>query len=111
MPPGGHLGTNGDGRLDVVLCTTLLGEAFQPAAVTVLLGEPTSVSPDFQLPQHYPRSSLAMEIELSDLDLDGDMDVVMACREGNSLSVFENDSTGQLTLASEHLFPLLPPRR
>lgn len=99
---------NGDGRLDVVLCTTLLGEAFQPAAVTVLLGEPTSVSPDFQLPQHYPRSSLAMEIELSDLDLDGDMDVVMACREGNSLSVFENDSTGQLTLASEHLFPLLP---
>lgn len=99
---------NGDGRLDIVLCTTLLGEAFQPAAVTVLIGVANSAIPDYLIPQHYPRSSMARDVEVADLDLDGDPDVVLSCREGDSLSIFENVGNGQLALASEYLFPESP---
>ena len=99
---------NSDGRLDIVMCTTLLGDPFQPSAVTVLLGVPGASGPAFFPPLHHTRSSLARDVVLFDLDLDGDLDVVMACKDGNALCCFENDSQGQLTLASEFLFPLLP---
>ena len=99
---------NGDGRLDIVLCTSLLGESLQPSAVSVLIGVPSASMPDYFPPQHYPRSSLSREVELFDLDFDGDLDVVMACKEGNTLCCFENDGLGQLALAAEFLFPELP---
>ena len=99
---------NADGRLDVVLATTLLGETFQPAAVTVLLGVAGALEPEFLLPQNYPRSSMARDVEVADLDLDGDPDVVLSCREGNTLTIFENTGNGQLVFASEHLFPEFP---
>ena len=74
----------------------------------VLIGVANSAIPDYLIPQHYPRSSMARDVEVADLDLDGDPDVVLSCREGDSLSIFENVGNGQLALASEYLFPESP---
>ncbi len=101
---------NQDGRLDLIAGTNILDQAFQPAYVSVLMGDAAAIPGvmSFETPVHYFRSSMVRDVHLEDLDADGDHDVIMTCRGGNSLSVFENVGAGILSFASESLFPLLP---
>ena len=101
---------DGDGRDDIVCCTNILDVTLQPASLTVLrsLGSVAGGGVLFSAPEHTEFSSLATDILAHDMDGDGDLDVLMACRDGNTFSAFRNDGGGGFTLASSIFFPLLP---
>ncbi len=101
---------NGDGRDDIVCCTNVLDILPQPASVTVLrsLGPAAAGGIDFTEPQHIESSSLAYNILAHDMDGDGDLDILMASRDGNTFSSYRNDGTGVFTLVTEIFFVLLP---
>ncbi|MEO2148846.1 MAG: VCBS repeat-containing protein [bacterium] len=101
---------NGDGRDDIVCCTNVLNLIMQPASLTVLrsLGAVSGGGVLFSAPTNTDFSSLATDVLAHDLDDDGDLDAVMACRDGNMFVCLENDGTGAFTVASSIFFPLLP---
>ncbi|MDE0959888.1 MAG: VCBS repeat-containing protein [Planctomycetota bacterium] len=101
---------NGDGRDDLVCCSNILNLIVQPASLTVIrsLGSVSGGGVLFSAPAHTEMSSLATDVLAHDLDGDGDLDAVMACRDGNMFVCFENDGTGSFTVASSIFFPLLP---
>lgn len=101
---------NSDGRDDIVCCTNVLDILPQPASVTILrsLGPAAAGGIDFTAPQHIESSSLAYNILAHDMDGDGDLDILMASRDGNTFSSYRNDGTGVFTLVTEIFFLLLP---
>ncbi len=101
---------DGDGRDDLVCCTNMLAVTLQTASLTVLrsLGAVAGGGLLFAAPEHDDSSSLATDILLHDMDGDGDQDALMASRDGNVFSAFNNDGNGAFSLATSIFFPLLP---
>ncbi|MGE4620119.1 MAG: FG-GAP-like repeat-containing protein [Planctomycetota bacterium] len=101
---------NGDGREDIVCCTNILDVLPQPASVTILrsLGAVSGGGIAFTEPQHIESSSLAYNLLAHDMDGDGDLDLLMASRDGNTFSSYRNDGTGFFSLVTEIFFLLLP---
>ncbi len=94
---------NQDGQLDLMITSA------QDNSMKTFLNQSTPGKISFKAPSSYPTLNQPWGIDASDIDGDGDIDVVVANRQDNFVSVFVNDGSASPSFTRSNLTTNKPP--